>query len=400
MSELLMILRTMRRHKLRVLLNFFSIFLTAFLLHIYFAAFWGFEDVLGGGTLQGTGLVKPLRGAMWESTVPCSHVDVVREVPGVAAATCQMSGVVLLDEFEVWFAGVDPEAWRVIVGSDFDVPPEVWKEFASDPNAALISRGERLRRGFRIGQRASVPLYNPVQRKDFPDLVKPDDPRLDIRIVGEVTKGPFAQTLLILHLDPLMKALNWPRGLGIMLRFEPGADPNAVAQEIESRLASRESVEVMLLNLMTIGLSNFVRQLGSLVLFVIGLVGVMITAILIHGSALTAIEMMPQIGILRAHGGSRFSALAVIAGEGFIVAAAGASLASGILHILTKTSLVIDMSQIAGAAGPILAVRWQAIAIVLAGAAAIAVFGAVVPAMVMARRSMSALLRGGRGGVL
>jgi ABC-type lipoprotein release transport system permease subunit len=387
--------RNILRHKLRFGLGFLAVFLAALLMHLYFGTKSALADFFEGSLVRSTLLVKP-RGSMYETQFPNRWADEMRALPGVVAATPMMNAVAPLGtRSDIYFFGIDPEAFRKVAEKDLaDVPEEVYRKFASDPSAALLARGVGVQHGLRVGQLIDMEIRGALDQKLYPDYRPPAVTRFTGQIVGEIGRGVFSDRVIIVHRKTMERLLNWDRGWGVLVRYGAGVDAGDLSGRIESEFQNRErGIESLVLDNWFGSLRIFINQLAGVALSIIALVMVLAGVILLHGVSVGALQLLPEVGTLRALGSSRIEVLLLLAGEGLAVTIGGAGVATGLLWALSANTALIDLKKIDPNAAPVFALQWGGVASVMACALAVGLAGAVIPALLLTREPISVLLR-------
>ena len=287
-----MILRNMRRHKLRAALTFFAVFFGALLAQLYFGGKSALDGLFDDPLLRGTMLVKSRVGAPMVGSLPNRYVEEVRATPGIVAATeivewelPPQGGAKSAKEWGI--VGVDPAGFRAIAGKDLDsLPPGAYDTFMRDEKAFLLSKGAAIGLGFRVGDSVTLNLLPGYTEASHPAFKAPPSPKLDGHFVGIIDRGLFSDMIVIAHAKYMQRALNWERGVGILAKYGPHEDPDAVAQRVEARLSGggREEVECMMLDLWAEGQRTFTSQLGAAMAAVIALLGLLSLVIMIFNA--------------------------------------------------------------------------------------------------------------------
>jgi ABC-type lipoprotein release transport system permease subunit len=392
----LIVLRNLRRHKIRATLSFLAVFFAATLFHIYVGARAAFDDLFNGSALHDTMFVKPRQGALWETTLPNAYQEEVRKVPGVVAATALHSVFARVGNgMEVAVLGVDPVAFKTVAGSDLaDLPANVYQQFVDDPNAALLSRGLRLSHGLNVNQSFEFPLQDPTDAPRQPGAEARENPTIRGRLVGEIQRGVFSDRIIIVHGETLARVLGTPRGIGVLLRHQPGMDAPALGEKLEELFHGRPTeVEAVILEHWASSLHTFMKQLSAVVLALVAFIGVLAVGILSHSVSMSSFELRPQVGALRALGTSRLSVLFVLTGEGLVVSFAGATVATVLMYLLTSTTSIIDLKTISATLAPSFAMSPAGIAEVYAIAFVVVFVGAVLPSVPMTRAPVARLIQ-------
>lgn len=396
MLPLKIVLRNVWRHKLRAGLTFLTFFFAALLIHLYVGGQSALKGIFEDPFFTGTMLVKARIGAPMMVSLPNAYAAEVREVPGVVAATAMVEWELPpKDNRTAWMAvGVEPDQFKAIAGKDLDsLPPGVYEEFARDPTALLLSRGAIAGKGWKVGDRIDVPVVAAIESLTDPNFKAPPNARLTGHFVGVVDRGIFSDRLIIVHLSRLEKLYDWHRGGAIIAKYAPGQDPEEVAKRIEAKFSQggREEVEVMMLDLWVEGFRSFIGQLSTAVLFIIALLGLLGVATMFFNVSTAGIDLLPQIGTLRAVGLTRLGALLILGGEGMLVSFGGALAATAVIYVLTKHTTLIDMSKVDEFLAPVFTVTPDGTAAVLGLALFLGTMGSVLPFIGATRKSVAEL---------
>lgn len=394
-----LILRNAWRHKLRAGLSFFTIFFATILGHLYVGGRAALDGIFEAPFFSGTTFVKGL-GAPAVATLPNSYAEEIRAIPGIVAATP-------IVQYELPLAGgrgggwlmlgVNPVPFREIVGTDLDsIRPEMYEKFIQDPSALLLSKGAELAYEWRVGDRVDIPLRvsmeSAVGEGRAPATTSAT---MSGHFLGVIEKGIFSDRVVICHASALEKLFDWYRGGGVIAKFGPSQDAEVVAKRIEEHFASggRERVDVMMLDLWVEGVRTFVSQLSTAVLFIIGLLGLFALVIMVFNVTMAGIDLLPQIGTLRAVGLSRREALVVLAGEGMMVTFGSALFATLVIYVVTAHTHMIDLTNVDQFLAPIFSVTLRGTASVLVIAFALGIVGSVLPFVGAVRSSVVQLRR-------
>ncbi len=151
-----LILKNLGRNRLRTLLTGAAIALSIALVSLLLTMPAGFDAVLEAVSKNTRIVVHSKAGLVYP--LPASYQRKVLAVPGVVDASSYIwFGGVYDDDKGVTFPNfaVDPERIAVVY-EDYDVAPEVWKEFQTRRDAALVGGQTAERYGWQIGDRIAL----------------------------------------------------------------------------------------------------------------------------------------------------------------------------------------------------------------------------------------------------
>jgi hypothetical protein len=292
----------------------------------------------------------------------------------------------------VHVVGVDPRQFRLVAGGDIaDMPSDEYERFASDPTAALVSRGAVLTHGFRVGQRVELPIIPGMAVKSYPNYSPPAHASFNGHFVAQIQNGIFSDRVVVTHLS-VQERLGWTRNLGIIVRHSPDVEPSVLGKRIEAHFQNTsEPVETLVLDQWIGGIRILVEQLSSLVLGIVGLAGLLAGAMIAYSVTMGGFELLPQIAVLRALGLSRSKAVVLLAGEGIVVAFLGTLVATIVVSTLASTTALIDLKQISDIFSAVFRVRFSSVIWVMSSGLAIALLGSVIPAAFLSRSAIATM---------
>jgi putative ABC transport system permease protein len=210
----------------------------------------------------------------------------------------------------------------------------------------------------------------------------------DKKIVGIYTTGNvFGDSAVMLPLVPFQAFERQPGGLSLFfVKTRPGADIEAVKRDV----AASSPILVPISNLMEFGRADRDYQLITAADRAATIVAIIIGAIIVMNTMLLSlVERYREFGILRALGWSRWRVIALVLGEAFTIGLAGAAIGVGFAYVVVR--VLARLPQLQGILHPdyTAGVFWRA----LATAAAVALLGALYPALRAARLSPLAAIR-------
>ncbi len=221
--------RNARRRPLRSIASIFGVALAIFLFSSIESFARGFQRALASdATSRMLVVYRANRYCPQTSRLPEPYRATIEAIPGVESAipmrvymnNCRANLDLLL------FQGIPPDAARQLEsGGDIALVEGSVASFIADPGAALVGEALASRRGVHVGSAFRFGL-------------------VDVKIAGIFRARDRVQdSVVYVHLPYLQRTLDSGE-TGIVTQFdvriEEGADGDAIAREIDSRLASRE----------------------------------------------------------------------------------------------------------------------------------------------------------------
>jgi putative ABC transport system permease protein len=312
--------------------------------------------------------------------VPIAHVDKVRRLDGVAAAT----------PFG-WFGGnykgqqmpfaqfsVDPDS-LFDVFAEYNIPDEQLEAFQNDRLGCVAHQGLAKQMGWKIGDR--VPLQGTIYPVD-----------LDLKLVG-IYEGPGNTGSLFFSWDYLDEQLQAGAGFGgnagsIYLKCKVSDEVAIVSEEIDAMFVNSENstrtrteaaFQRMFADMLG-DVQTYIRYISAAVVFALALVAA--TAM-----SMSMRERTTEVAVLKAIGFTKTRVLAMVLGESTMIAVLGGLLGIagglGALHLVSSVPATAALFPIpvSGLIGPWLA----GLALVAAG---IGFASGFVPAVLASRLSV------------
>ena len=374
-----LILRNVFRNRRRTLLTLGSTAVSLGLLALLMALYQAFFYAEPVTPWESRWLITRHRVSLTQP-LPASHFQRIRAVPGVT----ELSGW-------TWFGGIykDPKNFfgRFAVDADhiFDVrrdltmPAEQLAAFKRERTACVVGRKIAQQYGIKLADRVTVvgDIY-PVT--------------LELKVNG-IFDHPVNSECLMFHHDyltELLPTISRDRdsvGTYFILVSSPDDAPR-VARAVDA-MFDNSPYPTRTETVKEFGRS-FLAFLGNVKLFLAAVCGAVTFTILLVSAntmAMAVRERTRELAILRTLGYTPGEVLQLVLGESVVISLVGGMAGLGLGWLLAR--LLAAVAQGFGAMG----IRWQAAAIVLAMAAVIGVFAALVPALLASRKNLVEAMR-------
>jgi putative ABC transport system permease protein len=369
------VLRNRRRSLLTLASTAISLALLALLAAIYQGFFYG-EPSSPSEALR---LICRHRVSLTQS-LPASHLQHIKAVPGVqyVSAWSWFQGV--YKDPKNFFArfAVDPDM-IFNIRQDWQMPADQLAEFKHGRTACAV--GEKIAKQYNIKVGDRVTIVGDI----YPVT-------LELTVAGIFTHPANAECL-VFHREYLTELLPTTTGTRdsvgtyMILASSPEQVPR-IAKAIDtyfedSPFPTRTESEK------EFGRS-FLAFLGNVKVFLAAICGaVTFTVLLVSANtvAMAVRERTREIAILRTLGYTPWEILQLVLGESIVI-----SLVGGVIGLGLGTLLAKGLEAAGGGFG-FAGIKWQAAVIVLAMAAAIGLFAALVPAIIASRKNVVESLR-------
>ncbi|MEN8148598.1 MAG: ABC transporter permease [Planctomycetota bacterium] len=212
----------------------------------------------------------------------------------------------------VKIAGVDKDVLRDFW--DIEVDPEVWKEFKSRRNGALLGAGIARDRDMKDRY-----VWEPGK-----EFAMADFDGLTLYMAGTFTPRDPTLASAILTGDVFLQEVDDRRGITnqVLVRIAHRDDAQRIGEGIDRLKAPvklhTESMQNAL-DLAIADLDDLLRYVGHVIL----VVAVVILVGLVNATSMSVRDRVREVGVLRSLGFRRRGVTAVIAGESFLLAMAG-----------------------------------------------------------------------------
>ena len=374
-----LILRNVLRNRRRSLLTLASTAVSLALLALLLAIYQGFFYAEPTSPSETKRLVCRHRVSLTQS-LPASHQARIKTVPGVEYVSAWS-----------WFQGVwkEPKFFFARFAVDPDIIFDIRQDWTIDPEQ--LAEFKRMRTGCAIGEKIAK-QYN-IKLGDRLTIVGDIyNVTLELTCVG-IYQHPPQTECLVFHRDyltELLPATSKQRdsvGTYMILASSPDEVPR-IARAIDtifdnSPFPTRTESEK------EFGRS-FLAFLGNIKLFLAAICGAVTFTILLVSAntvAMAVRERTREMAILRTLGYTPGEIRGLVIGEAIVISLIGGAIGVGLGWLLTK-------GLAAGSGGfPLPMVKWQAALIVLAMAAIIGFFAALVPAMIASRKNVVESIR-------
>jgi putative ABC transport system permease protein len=326
MAFLLLIVKSAFRNRLRTSLTSVgvAIAIIAFLfLRTFIAAWYAGVDSAGADRM----IVRNKTSIIFD--LPLAYVDKVKNIPGVTQVA-----------YENWFGGYfkDPKQFFGKLAMDnhaFDlypeaiVPPDQWKAYVEDKRGAVVGKLLAEKYGWKPGDHVTIT-----------GDIYPGEWEFNIRAIYSSTSKTFDQQTMFFHWDYLNDTVPERRKdhVGILLVKVASADGGAqVGQTIDQTFANSnwetrtESEKAFQLEFLS---------MSSAIISAIEIVSYVVLAILMlilaNTLAMATRERTTEYAVMRAIGFRPGHVVALVIGEGFVIALCGVLLGVGLATPVLK----------------------------------------------------------------
>lgn len=365
------ILKNALRNKIRSSFTVLSIAVSLFLVTVLYG-YLEFQDELAAESVQYNRLVVTHRQGL-TSPMPAAHLDKVRSVEGVKAAT-QMS----------WFGGkykddrlafaqfaLDPQA-VMDVYDEYRLPSEQLARWQKNRTGCVVGRRIARNRGWKVGDKI-------VLKGDIYDC------DLELSVDG-IYDGVETGDLDMLwfhwkYLDEALRARRSPMAgmIGVVtVKAVSAAEMPEVSRRIERRFASSDTptravTEQAFQQMFTEMVGNvqaFIRNTALAVVF-------SLVCVAANAMAMSLRERTREVAVLKAIGFQRRTVLGLVLGEALLIALVG-----GLLGTLGAKALfgAVDLSRVPVPGLNRFYIPWITAVYGLALAAAVGLLSGIVPA--------------------
>lgn len=374
-----LVLRNVLRNRRRSLLTLASTAISLGLLSLLTALYQGFFYDEPASPLEARWLITRHRVSLTQ-LLPASHFQRIRSLPGVDEASAWTWFQGKYKEPKDFFArfAVDPD--RIFnIRRDWTMPREQLAEFKRQRTACAVARKIANKYAMKVGDRVTIvgDIY-PVT--------------LELTIAG-IFDHPVNAECLVFHREYLSELL--PKtskdrdavGTYFILVSTPDDAPR-VAHAVDAMFED-SPYPTRTETVKEFGRS-FLAFLGNVKLFLAAICGAVTFTILLVSAntvAMAVRERTREMAILRTLGYTPREILQLVLGESVVI-----SLAGGVAGIGLGWLLATLLAAVGGGFG-FTGIKWQAAAIVLAMAAVIGIFAALVPALIASRKNLVESLR-------
>ena len=379
MKLLTYIWRNVTRNKLRSSLTILSVAFSLALMTILYS-YLAMQNVSQAEAAKHNRLAV-LSKSGFASPIPIAHVDRIRRMDGVHAATpfSWFGGNYKGQQVPFAQFGVDPaHAFNVL--DEYQIPAEQVATFKEQQQGCVADKTLAEQMGWQIGDK--IPLEGTIYPYD-----------LDLRLVGIYEAPANTGSLLFnwFYLDEELKKSNadFSGNAGMVyVKCKVSDEVAIVSEEIDAKFANSENMtrtrteaafQKMFADMLG-DVQSYIRYISMAVVFALALV----TA---TAMAMSMRERTTEVAVLKAIGFSKQRVLSLVLGESTMISMIGGLLGIagglGAIHMLTRVPIAAQLFPIpvSGLVGP-----WL-VGLMLV-AAAIGFVSGVVPALMAAQLSV------------
>lgn len=373
------VLRNVFRNKLRVLFTSLSIAVSLFLVAILYT-YLEVRDELGKMSQENNRIIV-MHAEGLTSPVPIAHVDRIRGLAGVKAATPMswFGGRYKEEQFTMFSQfGTDAQAIPEVL-DEYKIPPDQLKAWQEDRTGCVAGAKLAAQRGWKLGEKI-------VLKGD----IHPVDLELTLRGLYDAPDTADHKMLWFhwTYLDELLKKQG-ERNSGdagtVFVKTGSSAELAPLMDRIEQRFANSDSpVRPMTEQAFQSLFTEMMGNVESLIRYTALAVVFALICVSANAVAMSMRERTREVAVLKAIGFGRGKILGMVLAEAVIVAALGGLLGVGAAKLLLS---VFDLTWII----PVLTVIWVPWRVVFGGVALAALIGlisGIVPAWQAANLSV------------
>jgi putative ABC transport system permease protein len=326
-----------------------------------------------------------VRPAVYGSgSLPVAYLDRIRSLPGVKIAQLLngFSGTYQNPTQHVYALALDPdEQWLSMAPEIFKISPKDLRALAQNRAGALVSRALLAKYHWKLGSRIPLVSADTLQETGSPDWT--------FNVVGTYALHELAGSdtdLIVINNRYLDEARAADKGTAVhfLALASTPLQANAVADEIDRQFAN--SAHATRTESYRDGAEQEMRSIGDLDFVIRAVVGAVLAALLLSTATMmmqSIRERTPELATLKAVGYSDGRVFALVVAESLVIFLGAAALGLGIATLAFPfASRVV----------PGLSMPSIVVAVGFAGAAALALISAFVPAIWAARLEVASAL--------
>jgi putative ABC transport system permease protein len=373
------VLKNVLRNKVRSTFTVLSIAISLFLVTLLYG-YLEFQDELAATSAQYNRLVVTHRQGL-TTLIPVSHVDKVRAIEGVKAASGMSWFGGKYKEERMTFAqfATDPNAIFTVY-DEYHVPPDQLSKWQHDRTGCVVGKRIARNKGWKLGDK--IVLKGDIYPVDLELMI-------DAIYDGEETADLDMLWFQWAYLDEALKAKRSAIAgmIGIVsLKAESAAVLPEVARRIDKRLVSTDAPSRAMTE--QAFQQTFMEMIGNVQAFIRNTaLAVVFSLVCVAGNAMAMSlrERTREVAVLKAIGFQRPMVISLILGEAVAIALIGGLLGSfGAKGLFS----MIDLSQIPVPGLNMFYIPWMTAIHGLLLAGAIGLLSGIVPAWRAARLSV------------